>query len=159
MNKTAAFITGAAIGAGLMYVCDPDRGKRRRTIARDKLKSTARKTGLALERTAQDLSNHARGLAASVAAVFVEKEVTDDVLVARIRSKLGHIVSHPSAIEVSAENGHVSLRGNVLASEIHELLSTVWSMRGVRGVDHYLKLKKRVIESATKTEPQPASVK
>ena len=36
MNKAAMILTGMGVGAGLMYILDPDRGRRRRTHARDR---------------------------------------------------------------------------------------------------------------------------
>jgi hypothetical protein len=37
MNKPEAVILGMALGAGLTYLLDPDRGGRRRGLVRDKL--------------------------------------------------------------------------------------------------------------------------
>ena len=57
-------LTGVTLGAGLMYLFDPERGRRRRALLRDKAVSLSSQTGDALGRTARDLSNRATGVAA-----------------------------------------------------------------------------------------------
>jgi hypothetical protein len=46
--RTATLIGGLGLGAGLMYVFDPDRGKRRRAMARDKAESLWKDSGRAV---------------------------------------------------------------------------------------------------------------
>lgn len=58
----------------------------------------------------------------------------------RVRSKIGRIVSHPSAIEVTAENGNTTLSGPVLASEVPHLLSCVKWIGGVKDVNNNLEV-------------------
>jgi hypothetical protein len=62
-------------------------------------------------KTSRDLSNRARGLKAEMRTSLKRHEVSDEVLLARVRGELGFLVSHPSAIEVTAERGHVTLAG------------------------------------------------
>jgi osmotically-inducible protein OsmY len=58
--------------------------------------------------------------------------VSAERLLQRVRSEMGHVVSHPSAIQVLADgNGVVTLSGSVLASEVDPLLSTVNRIPGV----------------------------
>lgn len=83
----------------------PYRGKRRRALLRDKWVSATRKTGEGIEVTARDLNNRARGIATSIQSRFTSDETDDAVLIDRVRSKLGRIVSHPGAIEVAATTG------------------------------------------------------
>jgi hypothetical protein len=64
--KTAALVGGIGIGAALMYVLDPERGKRRRAMARDRAVALANKTGRAFAKTSRDLNNRAKGVAAEV---------------------------------------------------------------------------------------------
>jgi len=40
MNKATMVLTGVGVGAGLMYILDPDRGGRRRAHARDRASTT-----------------------------------------------------------------------------------------------------------------------
>ena len=56
-------IRGAGIGAALMYFFDPERGARRRAMARDKLNRAAHVTGDSIGSTARDVANRARGVA------------------------------------------------------------------------------------------------
>jgi hypothetical protein len=72
-----------------------------------------------------------------------EQPVGDDVLVRRVRIRMGHAVSHPRAIEVSASNGNVTLSGPVLQSELGHLLSCVSKTRGVKGVENQLDARER----------------
>jgi len=67
-----------------------------------------------------------------------KKDVSDDVLASRVRSKIGHIVSQPSAIEVQVEGSRVKLCGPVLADEVEQLLNSVRSISGVRNVENWL---------------------
>src|SRR5687767_4048492 len=135
MNKGLTFGAGLGIGTGLMYLLDPDRGKRRRALLRDKCVSATRMTGEGIETTARDLSNRARGIANSIQSKFTSDEPDDAVLVDRVRSKLGRIVSHPGAIEVAAENGRVTLSGPILESEVDSLVTCVQGTQGVHEVN------------------------
>lgn len=142
MNRGLTFGVGLGIGTGIMYLLDPDRGRRRRALLRDKCVSATRKTGEGIETTARDLSNRARGIATSIQSVFTSAEPDDAVLSDRVRSKLGRIVSHPGAIEVTAENGHVTLSGPVLESEVDSLLTCVKRIQGVKEVANNLEVHK-----------------
>src|SRR5687768_38025 len=134
MNKGLSFGAGLGIGTTMMYLLDPDRGKRRRALLRDKVVLAQRKTGECMEVTARDVSNRARGIATSIQSKFTPHEVDDAVLVDRVRSKLGRLVSHPGAIEVAAYDGNVALSGPILEDEVAGLLSCVKSIQGVNEV-------------------------
>ncbi len=73
-GKTVALLSGLGVGAALMYVLDPERGRRRRALARDKAVSLANKTGDAVSRRSRDLANRARGLAAEARSAFDREE-------------------------------------------------------------------------------------
>jgi hypothetical protein len=79
-----------------------------------------------------------RGLAAEATALFTCETVSDEVLVARVRTRLGRVVSHPHAIVVTAEHGRVTLRGPIVAREVASLLKCVYMVRGVAGVGNQL---------------------
>jgi uncharacterized membrane protein len=123
-----------------MYVLDPDKGRRRRALFRDQVVHAANILPDAIDATTRDLSNRTRGLVAEVRSIFDSEEVPDEVLVDRVRSKMGRVVSHPHAIEVTANQGRVTLRGPVLADEVDDLLSCVSSINGVGDIDHQLKV-------------------
>jgi len=55
---------GLGLGAGLMYLLDPDDGRRRRALARDKAVHGLKVGGKALRKTSADLGNRTRGLVA-----------------------------------------------------------------------------------------------
>jgi uncharacterized membrane protein len=142
MNRELSLLGGIGLGAALMYMLDPDRGRRRRVLVRDKLASAASRVPDAVGATARDFRNRARGLAAEVSSMFSSEEASDEVLVARVRSKMGRIVSHPHSIEVAANQGRVTMSGPVLAHEVDELLACVSAVPGVTGVDDRLEVHK-----------------
>jgi uncharacterized membrane protein len=131
-------VAGIGIGAAAMYVLDPDRGRRRRALAADTLALAWHQVRDSADVTARDLANRTRGIANEIGAGLGSEEAEDRVLEERVRSKLGRLVSHPSAIEVRAENGTVTLTGPVLESEVSDLISGVESIRGVRSVENRL---------------------
>lgn len=128
----------AAAGAICMYLLDPDHGRRRRVLMRDRLGRGVSRLDEATSIASRDLRNRARGLAHEVRARFRREEVPDEILRERVRSRLGWAVSHPGAIEVAALSGRVTLSGAVLEREYVRLLRTIWSVRGVVDVEDRL---------------------
>jgi osmotically-inducible protein OsmY len=135
-NKT--LLMGAAIGAGLIYVLDPQTGRRRRALMRDKLSRATTGTWDACQTTTRDVGNRSRGIAAATRARLRTDEVADEKLEQRVRAKLGRVCSHPRAIEVTADGGHVTLSGPLLAHEAPEIVAMAESVRGVRSVSNQL---------------------
>ena len=135
-------IGGAGLGAGLMYMLDPDRGRRRRALARDQVARLANRAPRVWGATARDVGNRLRGMVAEIGSRFSAGEAPDDVLVARVRSKMGRVVSHPSAIEVMVDQGRVTLRGPILADEVEDLISCVSSVPGVADINNQLEAHK-----------------
>ncbi|MBW4050944.1 MAG: BON domain-containing protein [Proteobacteria bacterium] len=132
------FLGAAAAGAISMYLLDPDHGRRRRAVMRDRVASGVSRLDDATSVASRDLRNRARGLAHEVRARFTREEVPDEILCERVRAQLGWAVSHPGAIEVSALSGRVTLSGAVLEREYVRLLRTVWAVRGVADVEDRL---------------------
>ena len=133
-------LCGVGIGATLMYMLDPDRGGRRRALVRDQVISAGNKTGMYAGKLSRDLRNRAQGLIAETRARFSDEQVSDDVLVARVKAEMGRHPVHHRALEITAQDGRVRLRGPALAREVDELLSAVSSVRGVTGVDNQLEV-------------------
>ena len=66
-------LTGIGLGSGLMFFLDPDRGKQRRAMVRDRAKRTSRqleRVAKSVDRTAHDL---AKGADELTKRVFVWK--------------------------------------------------------------------------------------
>src|SRR4051812_25779341 len=117
MHTTETVFTfggGLLTGAALMFLFDPVRGRARRAYARDQLISAGHEAGDAFDEAGRDLRYRSRGLLAELAARLRREQVSDEVLVERVRSKLGRFTSHPRAIEVTAEDRCVRLSGAVL---------------------------------------------
>jgi uncharacterized membrane protein len=140
LNRGLMLLAGLGFGVGLMSLLDPISGGRRRALVRDKVSRTVNKTGDALGATARDVRHRTRGLLAETRARFGPGAADDQVLAERVRSAMGRVVSHPRSIEVTAQDGRVTLSGPILADEVDRLLSTVSSVRGVQGVDNRLEV-------------------
>ncbi len=134
-------VVAAGIGIGMLaaYLFDPDGGRRRRARIGDQLTSAANRLPEAVRVTGRDLSNRARGTWAEATRMFSSDDASDQVVEARVRTKLGRVVSHPHAIHVQARNGNLTLDGVVLAREVPELVKSVMGVRGVKTVDCRLK--------------------
>lgn len=131
-------LIGLGVGAGLLYLLSGERGEGRRTYLRDQAVHTGRKVAEGVGGKARHLRNRARGAVAEMAGRFRQEQVTDDVLVARIRSEMGRVVSHPRAVQVHARHGDVILTGEILADEEDRLLETICHVPGVQRVESRL---------------------
>ena len=64
MTREMSMLFGMAVGAGLMYLLDPDSGRRRQALLRDKLFSWANDAQELAGQKARHLSNQAYGMMA-----------------------------------------------------------------------------------------------
>jgi hypothetical protein len=134
--STMNAIRTAALGAAAMYLLDPDRGRRRRAIARDKARSFAYRAGDLMDAARRDASHRLQALQARTRRLHLRDDApSDDVLVERVRARLGRVVSHPHAVRVESRAGRVRLIGPILAREHLPLVGAVRMVRGVREVD------------------------
>jgi hypothetical protein len=122
-----------------MYLADPREGRRRRARLRDVVVHTAHTVEAAAGTASRDAEQRFVGLAARALASLIEKPVpTDEVLAARVRTRVGRLVSHPRAIDVTARSGRVTLSGPVFEAEVEQLLSGVGEVPGVTRIDNQL---------------------
>jgi uncharacterized membrane protein len=132
------FARGLMVGGIAAYFLDRTRGHQRRAALRDKVSHFLHEIDDAAGKTARDARNRREGLRAAATARLDGAQVDDVVLHERVRSALGRVTTHPGSIEVGVSEGHVSLRGPILAGEVRRLLSAVRRVRGVRAVTNLL---------------------
>jgi len=142
MNSAQSHLTSFGAGAALAFFFDRHHGRRRRKLVLDQLSHAMCVAEDSFGATLRDMSHRASG-----AVMLVRSELDyrmfalgdpDDVVVDRVRARLGRVVTHPHAIGVTAQDGHVTLTGPILAAEVDPLLAAVRRVRGVRDVDHHL---------------------
>jgi hypothetical protein len=136
------FLGGLAAGASLAYFFDPERGRRRRHLARDRAVGVShrvtRRTGRTLRAVAAQAQGHARGLAHRLRPGPVA-ELDDIELAHKVESILFRDRRVPKGqISVNAEEGRVFLRGEVEPDLIADLEHAVRKIRGVRDVENLL---------------------
>jgi hypothetical protein len=126
------------LGAGTAFFFDPQEGKRRRSLVRDRSLAFVRRgkrTGVGKLKL---IGGHARGFQALLRRVGRRRNVaTDDqTVVQRIRSDaLRDVGISTRDVEVEVENGVARLRGNVQSRSLaDDLVSRVRKVPGVREV-------------------------
>src|SRR5262245_37203802 len=133
--RTKSAIGGFAAGAAVMYFADRRSGTRRRAVAWDKIVAGFHRLGIELGKAERDTANRATGLAAEIKRAFRGIPVDDAALAERVRSRIGHVISHPHAIRIRADpQGRVTISGPVLADELKDLLAAAKSTPGVREI-------------------------
>ena len=136
-NTLGGFVAGAMV----MYFADPNRGRRRRALARDKFVAGCHDVTHEIDKGVRDLWNRMNGIGSSVACMFDRNCVDKTVLEQRVRSAIGRVTSHPRAIRVRAEStGRVILEGPVLRDEVNELFEKVNQVPGVKQVASRLEI-------------------
>ena len=135
-SSMRSWVCGVGVGAGLVFLLDPDRGSRRRGLIRDKVVRASRKTRNAVDTTGRDLGNRMSGLMAGARVMFENDTADDRVIEQRVRAELGRITSHPRAIVVRVNDSVVTLTGDVLGSELSGVLHGAAGVRGVNFVQN-----------------------
>jgi osmotically-inducible protein OsmY len=141
MRFRGEFLIGAMIGAGVMYLLDPQGGARRRALITDKATHATTRAGERLGGRARDLQNRSRGVIAGARSRLHAEDVSDDVLEARVRSELGHAIDYAGSLTVVAQEGKVMIGGPVVQRDADRVIETVRKVRGVRAVENQLELR------------------
>jgi hypothetical protein len=135
LAKAGLVALGAGLGAGAMFLLDPNRGRARRAMIRDKTASLVHQEEKRLGKAWTHLTNNLNGVEAGIKHLFECDEAGDQKLTGRVRTKLGRVVNHPHDVQVLATHGNVILRGKVKSDELPVLEAAVRNVRGVRSVE------------------------
>ena len=136
------YLLACAAGAALTYMLDPDRGRRRRAMARHRLMGTARRSRRRAARLGRSAGAEAYSVTQKVTHLRPEdKGPVDDVTLTRmVESELFRDPDVPKGqININAQEGVVVLRGEVERPEqIKNLETKVRKVHGVRDVQNLL---------------------
>ncbi len=117
-----------------MYFWDPNRGALRRGRLQQRAVGAVRRGGEEVTGRAEDLLNRAQGLVAKAGDWFeCQEQVPDEVLAARVRSRMGHLTEQAHEIETGVQDGVVTLKGSLGLAK-RRVLAGIWGIPGVREV-------------------------
>lgn len=143
LSSVVKYALVAALAAAGMYLFDPKLGRRRRALARDRivssLKGARHETGV----VGRDARHRLHGTVARTRSLIRSNDVSDEILVARVRAGVGRATSHASAIYVSCSRGIVTLQGAVLKHEHPRVMRAARSAAGIDEVHDELAAYKR----------------
>jgi osmotically-inducible protein OsmY len=132
------------LGAALTYFFDPEQGRRRRAMTRDRFAAFFRRRVRETERLGRSASAQAEGLVQKAKHLEEEpKPQPDDVTLTRkVETEIFRGADIPKGqINVNAENGKVYLRGEVGQPElIKDLEKRARKVQGVQEVENLLHL-------------------
>jgi gas vesicle protein len=121
-----------ALGALGYWLFEPRRGPQHR----QQVLRVVRDAGDLARKTGRRITNRAYGTYAETRAYVAGSEpVTDEQLVARVRSELGRVVSNMSNVSVTAADGYVTLIGTIPQAEIQGAEACARAVRGVRDLN------------------------
>jgi osmotically-inducible protein OsmY len=140
-SKKSIAAAGAAGAAGA-YFLDPNEGRRRRHLVRDRALALGRKAVATVRRQTEHRKQQAEGkVEALKSKARPEKPAANDQQLAeRVKSEIFQPADAPKgSVNVNVERGIVYLRGEVeQPDQIRELVKQAGSVDGVAGVENLL---------------------
>jgi osmotically-inducible protein OsmY len=131
-----------AVGLAAGYFLDPDSGKRRRNVARDRALALIRRGADRTRSQAEYRADQVEGKveAAKSKAAPEKPGANDQALADRVKSEIFQPADAPKgSVNVNVEDGVVYLRGEVKKPEqIRKLVKDVEKVDGVSGVENLL---------------------
>ncbi len=132
-----------AAGAAAAWLLDPQSGRRRRALLRDRVVALFRRGAQKGERAARGVASEAYGLKQKATHLHEQpKDFDDQTLKAKVETELFRSADAPKGnVAVNAQHGIVQLRGEVDSPElIDELVARTRAVQGVREVENLLHL-------------------
>ena len=157
--RRSLVVVGMAIGASLMYVLDPQQGRRRRALARDTMARAVHETGRAMGATSRDVAHRATGLAATLHSRFFDREAPDEVVEARVRAAGWP----PGTVLVGVAGAVLTTVGLVRRDKIGMLLTgvgiaVVTRAGGDAGLEHLARMVSRAQPDEARGIPIPVKI-
>lgn len=131
---------GIATAATAAYFLDRKKGRERRARVARGAERLARTIGERAALGVRDGQHRIVGMTKQAWLALRHEHLEDRVLVERIRSRMGRIVSHPHKIHVASDEGVVTLWGQTSQDEALELARTVSGMRGVNELRDHIEI-------------------
>ena len=134
---------GGLLGAAIAYFFDPQNGRRRRAMRRDRSAGFVRQSGRSAARAGRGVAAEAYGVSQKAQHLSEQpKEFDDATLAQKVQSEIFRDADVTKGqINVNAEDGIVVLRGEVEQPElIEELVEKTRKVQGVRDVQNLLHL-------------------
>jgi osmotically-inducible protein OsmY len=141
-TSTKAVGAAGAVGLAAGYFLDPDSGKRRRHIARDRALALIRRGADKTRREADYVAGTVEGkVEAAKSKTAPEKPAPNDqALAERVKSEIFQPADAPKeSVNINVEDGVVYLRGEVKRpDQIRKLVKEAGAVDGVKGVENLL---------------------
>jgi len=119
-----------AMGIGLMYLMDPERGRARRAWLSDTVGGFVKSTGQTFYRTGKDLSHRVAG--GSNSGHSTGGPATSEQLLESVRSEIARVAPDNRHIDVMADvNGSVTLTGIIRPQDADRIIAAVEDVPGV----------------------------
>jgi hypothetical protein len=136
-SNLGSMFAGATLGAGLMFIFDPNRGRTRRAMLQQKAIRGINIVRCEANKQLRNLGHHILGRAEEVKASFRDRsiDIPDDILLERVRAQLGRTVRHFGMLDVRVEDGRVIVEGSGLKGESQKIERRLGKVRGVRDWD------------------------
>ena len=132
VGATIGGLGALALGALGYWFFEPRRGPQHR----QRMLRLFRDAGDLVRKTGRHISNRAYGTYAETRSYVAGTEpVTDEQLVARVRSELGRVISNMSNVSVTASSGYITLTGTIPQDEIPNAEACARAVRGVRDLN------------------------
>lgn len=132
-----SLVGGAAIGAGLMYILDPNRGRARRSMLRERgiraVHIAQREANKQLRNAGNHLVGRMREIKSSVR--HRSSDISDDIVLDRVRAQLGRDIRHMRMLDFTVQDGCVIVAGPALRGEAEKIRRRLRKTRGVRDCD------------------------
>ncbi len=139
--KAFKMAAAAAAGAAGALLLDPQSGRRRRSVAKDRLAAAFRRRAADVERRARYVEGRAEGMAYRAAGAGTPHPVDDRALTDVVRQFMASVDFDTSQVNVDAVDGVVTLRGQVQRPDhVRALRDGAAKLPAVQRVESYLHL-------------------